>query len=157
MRVVRQVMFAVLIALAPAPSFGQAIGDAAPAFGELRIQGVKINVSDTARSERFYTEIIGLRALRTIERDGNVDSIILGHSDAGAVGGDPWLVLKNGPPMVPNFPLVLLNAPDTEALAVRAEQAGHAVRRSPVGIVLITDPDGYLIEVLRRGAQSEAR
>jgi lactoylglutathione lyase len=116
-----------------------------------------IYVSDIERSERFYTEIIGLKVQSRTEID-DVHEIVLA-ADAG--GGRLQLAERynGGRPIDHGFALwkIYMNVDDCSATHQRAVDAGFTstmepqrLERWPVIVGFINDPDGYSIELLQR-------
>jgi len=140
---------AVLLACAAPPALAQT-----NAAGISHVQGVKIYVSDLERSARFYTEVLGMTAVRRHAENGtDINEIILSLSPAFEYGPDSraWIVLKTGhalPADRASFGQIAVTSPDTAALATRAQSAGFRFTQHQNGIIVVTDPDGYEIEVL---------
>jgi lactoylglutathione lyase len=116
-----------------------------------------IYVSDIQRSERFYTEIIGLKVQSRTEIE-DVHEIVLA-ADAG--GGRLQLAERynGGGPIDHGFALwkIYMNVDDCVATHRRAVEAGYTstmepqrLDRWPVIVGFINDPDGYSIELLQR-------
>ncbi len=116
-----------------------------------------IYVSDIERSERFYTEIIGLKVQSRTEID-DVHEIVLAADDGG---GRLQLAERynGGQPVDHGFALwkIYMNVDDCAATHQRAVDAGYTstmepqrLDRWPVIVGFINDPDGYSIELLQR-------
>jgi lactoylglutathione lyase len=117
-----------------------------------------INVSDLARSERFYTEALGLSVTHRIEIPG-VSEVVL----AGASGNRIQLARhheQSGPIEHGNALWKLyLDTDDCEGLYARAIAAGAEAVSGPqhlaqwnVSVAFIRDPDGYLFEIVQMHA-----
>lgn len=115
-----------------------------------------IYVDDIERSERFYTEVIGLKVQSRTEID-DVHEVVLA-ADQG--GGRLQLAERyNGrQPIDHGFALwkVYMNVDDCQSVYDRAMAAGASsemvptkLDRWPVTVAFIKDPDGYLIELLQ--------
>ncbi len=115
-----------------------------------------IYVSDIAASERFYTEIIGLKVQSRTEID-DVHEIVLAADDGG---GRLQLAERynGGKPIDHGFALwkIYMNVDDCVATHKRAVDAGHTstmeparLERWPVIVGFINDPDGYSIELVQ--------
>ncbi len=116
-----------------------------------------IYVSDIQRSERFYTDIIGLKVQSRTEID-DVHEIVLA-ADQG--GGRLQLAERynGGKPIDHGFALwkIYMNVDDCAATHRRAVEAGYTstmepqrLDRWPVIVGFINDPDGYSIELVQR-------
>lgn len=132
-----------------------------PAGGILGAVG--IGVSDLARSQDFYTRILGMEKLRAYDLD-NIEEIVLGFPDeAPAAQRGPVIVLmkwrdgKTRNFSEDNVKLVFYVA-DPVALIERIRQFGGRIDReaTPIDVLpgqivgLARDPDNYVIEVLKR-------
>jgi lactoylglutathione lyase len=116
-----------------------------------------IYVSDIEKSERFYTDIIGLKVQSRTEIP-DVHEIVL----AADVGGGRLQLAEryeNGQPIDHGFALwkIYMNVDDCEAVHKRAVDAGFEstmeptrLDRWPVIVGFILDPDGYSIELVQR-------
>ncbi len=116
-----------------------------------------INVTDIKRSERFYTEIIGLKVQSRTQIPG-VEEIVLA-ADVG--GGRVQLAqhLERSGEIEHGAALwkIYMNVDDCKDVHDRAVEAGFTstmlpqrLERWPVTIAFILDPDGYSIELLQR-------
>ncbi len=116
-----------------------------------------IYVADIERSERFYSEIIGLKVQSRTEIP-DVHEIVLA-ADQG--GGRLQLAerYEGGQPIDHGFALwkIYMNVDDCVEVHQRAVDAGYTstmepqrLERWPVIVGFINDPDGYSIELLQR-------
>jgi lactoylglutathione lyase len=116
-----------------------------------------IYVSDIERSERFYTEIIGLKVQSRTEIP-DVHEIVLA-ADQG--GGRLQLAERynDGQAIDHGFALwkIYMNVDDCDEVHQRAVDAGFTstmapqrLDRWPVTVAFILDPDGYSIELVQR-------
>jgi lactoylglutathione lyase len=116
-----------------------------------------IYVSDIEHSERFYTEIIGLKVQSRTEID-DVHEIVLAADDGG---GRLQLAERynGGQPVDHGFALwkIYMNVDDAMDVHDRAVAAGYTstmvpekLDRWPVIVGFINDPDGYSIELMQR-------
>jgi lactoylglutathione lyase len=116
-----------------------------------------IYVDDIERSERFYTDIIGLKVQSRTEIE-DVHEIVLA-ADQG--GGRLQLAERyNGRQKIDHgFALwkIYMNVDDCVAVHQRAVDAGfmstmtpQRLDRWPVTVAFIEDPDGYSIELVQR-------
>lgn len=116
-----------------------------------------IYVSDIERSERFYTDIIGL-VVQSRTEIPDVHEIVLAADEGG---GRLQLAERynDGQPIDHGFALwkIYFNVDDCEAVHQRAVDAGFTstmepqrLDRWPVTVAFILDPDGYTVELVQR-------
>jgi catechol 2,3-dioxygenase-like lactoylglutathione lyase family enzyme len=127
----------------------------------IRMGGVALNVADMARSEAFYTEVIGLKVAIRVPQDGPPMEIALCVSGS-LTGGDPFVVLASlGEPLKPGregFGRVIINTTGADAVARRATDAGYSATSHGAAdrpVYFISDPDGYRVE-LYQASEAEA-
>ena len=117
-----------------------------------------IYVSDIERSERFYTEVLGLPVQSRTEID-DVHEIVLAAEPVG--GGRLQLAERynDGQPIDHGFALwkIYFNVDDCQAVYDKAMAWGcesqmepTKLDRWPVIAAFFFDPDGYLVEILQR-------
>jgi predicted enzyme related to lactoylglutathione lyase len=118
----------------------------------LWIGNAAIWVSDLERSTEFYTTCLGLDVIARVDA-GEVREVIVGRA---GVGSQLMLAAKAGEPSGPpaGFWKVFLNTPDVHSDYARAVAGGAEpvaepalLERFGVTIALVTDPDGYLLEL----------
>ena len=125
-----------------------------------------LRVGDLKRSTDFYTQVLGMKLLRTTERpDQKYDLAFLGYG-TNPEHAEIELTYNYG---VEKYELgsayghIAIGVPDVAATcaAVREKAAalGGAITREPgpvkggsTVIAFITDPDGYKIELIERDA-----
>jgi lactoylglutathione lyase len=123
----------------------------------IRMGGVGLNVSDIDRSLKFYTDAVGLKVAFRLPGDGPIKEVALCVS-GNMASGEPFVVLtNNGQPPAPGhetFGRVIINTPDSAALAARATRLGYSATQVGGGsgpnarpVYFLTDPDGYRVEV----------
>jgi lactoylglutathione lyase len=120
------------------------------------IGNVAISVASLERSVSFYTQVIGLQVLATIET-ADVREIIVG---AEQVGSQLKLAehTKNSRPIRPSgIWKVFINTEDLDGILRRAKDAGAELVDGPIflerfglHLAFVKDPDGYLIEIGQR-------
>ena len=117
-----------------------------------------IYVADIEKSERFYTEVLGLPVQSRTEID-DVHEIVLAAEPVG--GGRLQLAERynNGQPIDHGFALwkIYFNVDDCQAVYDKAmawgcesQLAPQKLDRWPVIAAFFYDPDGYLVEILER-------
>ena len=114
-----------------------------------------IYVSDIERSERFYTDIIGLKVQSRTEID-DVHEVVLAADEGG---GRIQLAERynGGQPIDHGFALwkIYMNVDDAKGVYDQAVAAGYngtvvpqRLERWPVIVGFVEDPDGYSIELI---------
>lgn len=157
----RRIPFSVALALVgvTAVIFSAPAGAQAPA-GKPQMSigaiGVGINVSDLARSEKFYTEVFGLQ--RTFRFPPEGDLMEVGLAFPGQPGGMTLLLAHFSDDPLPDgkssYGRIVFNTDDARALAERMIAAGSKLL-SDVGppggpvILFLSDPDGYQVELFQ--------
>jgi lactoylglutathione lyase len=127
----------------------------------MRILHTMLRVGDLTRSVKFYTEVLGMKLLRTTERPEQKYSLaFVGYEneDRGAV---LELTYNHG---VERYELgtafghVAVAVPDAKKACEKVRSSGGKVTREagPVKggssvIAFVEDPDGYKIEFIERG------
>ena len=130
----------------------------------MRVLHTMLRVGNLQRSIDFYTQVLGMRLLRTTERpDQKYDLAFVGYG-SNPEHAEIELTYNYG---VERYELgsafghVAIGVPDVAATctAVRTQAAtlGGAITREPgpvkggtTVIAFITDPDGYKIELIQR-------
>ena len=130
----------------------------------MRLLHTMLRVGNLQRSIKFYTEVLGMKLLRTTERpDQKYDLAFLGYG-SNPEHAEIELTYNYGVEryeMGGAYGHIAIGVPDVAATcnAVRskAQQFGGAITREagPVRggttvIAFITDPDGYKIELIQR-------
>jgi len=127
----------------------------------MRILHTMLRVGNLERSVKFYTEVLGMKLLRTVDRPEQKYSLaFVGYDseDRSAVleltynyGVDRY-DLGNG------FGHIAIEVPDAAAACAAVRARGGTVTREagPVKggttvIAFVQDPDGYKIEFIERG------
>lgn len=121
-----------------------------------------LRVGDLQRSIRFYTELMGMRLLRTTERPEQKYSLAFIGYGNNPDHAEIELTYNHG---VTSYELgtayghIAIGVPDVYAACDRIRKGGGAVTREagPVKggttvIAFVTDPDGYKIELIERDA-----
>ena len=118
----------------------------------IRASGVGLNVSDLERSKAFYTEVLGMKVDARVPREGKAVEYLLGMT--GNLQADTLIVLRQGEvkPGAAGFGRIVLVVPNGRKMAERVAAAGYPVPRIVDGTNLVTDPDGYRIELYQRPA-----
>ena len=142
-----------LALFAPVPAaFAQTPAAAATAH----FKGLNLSVENLEREQAFYEQIIGLKLARVIS-DGSTQppQVMLTDNGEFDVNTSVLLALKELPEskLAPlseraKFGNITFLVPDTEVVAQRAEAAGFECIRTSIGIVLLNDPDGYVVELI---------
>ena len=125
-----------------------------------RIGNVALWVSDLERSERFWTDGLGLEVMARIDTP-DVREILVGSPDGGTqiLLSKATLGAEDNRPRPDGIWKVFLDADDVPALFERAIAAGATADREPfdlelpnltITLAFVRDPDGYLLEMGRR-------
>ncbi|MXY17496.1 MAG: VOC family protein [Acidobacteria bacterium] len=156
----RRIPFLLAVALVAAITgvFSATVYSQAPA-GKPRMSigflGVGINVSDLARSEKFYTEVFGLRRTFRFPPEGELTEV--GLAFPGQPGVTLLLARLNDDPLPDGksaYGRIVFNTDDARALADRMIAAGSELLADvgpPDGpvILFLSDPDGYQVELFQ--------
>jgi catechol 2,3-dioxygenase-like lactoylglutathione lyase family enzyme len=118
----------------------------------IRVSGLGLRVSDLDRSMKFYTEVLGLKVDYKVESRGKVVEYLLGMT--GDRQADALIVLSQGEvdPGARKFGRIVLVVPNGRKLAERVAAAGFPPAKIVDGTNIVTDPDGYVIELYQRPA-----
>jgi lactoylglutathione lyase len=120
------------------------------------IGNVAISVASLERSISFYTQVVGLHVLATIDT-ADVREVIVGTEQVGT-----QLMLaehtNNSRPIRPSgIWKVFVNTEDLDGILRRANDAGAELVDGPIflerfglHLAFVKDPDGYLIEIGQR-------
>ena len=118
--------------------------------------GVGINVSDIARSEKFYTELFGLQRVFQFPPEG--EPMEGGLAFPGQPGGMTLLLARLNDDPLPegksSYGRIVFNTDDARGLADKMIAAGSTLL-SDVGppggpvILFLSDPDGYQVELFQ--------
>ncbi|HEY1392445.1 MAG TPA: lactoylglutathione lyase [Methylibium sp.] len=127
----------------------------------MRLLHTMLRVGDLQRSIAFYTEVMGMKLLRTTDRPEQKYSLAFvgyGHNPEHA---EIELTYNYG---VDKYELgtayghIAIGVPDVYAACEKIRAGGGAVTREPgpvkggtTVIAFVTDPDGYKIELIERG------
>ncbi len=122
----------------------------------VRLTGVGINVSDIARSEKFYTEVLGLKVAMRQPAQGETRELVL--SDSGDLKSTLLVLAKlDDKPLAAGrteYGRVILNPADAASIAKRAEKAGFKPKKLEIPgggpgpiVYFLEDPDGYHVEL----------
>ncbi len=128
----------------------------------MRILHTMLRVGDLARAIDFYTDVLGMRLLRTTDRPEQKYSLaFVGYGDGNASGdAEIELTYNYGVDryeMGGAYGHIAIAVPDAKAACDAVRAKGGAVTRDagPVKggttvIAFVQDPDGYKIELIER-------
>jgi lactoylglutathione lyase len=133
----------------------------------MRLLHTMLRVGDLARSIRFYTEVMGMRLLRTTERPEQKYSLAFVGYGNNPEHAEIELTYNHG---VDHYELgsayghIAIGVPDVaatcDAVREKASALGGAITREPgpvkggtTVIAFITDPDGYKIELIEQDSK----
>ena len=128
----------------------------------MRLLHTMIRVGDLQRSIRFYTEVLGMKLLRTTDRPEQKYSLAFVGYDAEERSSVLELTYNYG---VERYDLgsafghIAIGVPDVKGACERVRQNGGKVTREPGPvkggtsvIAFVEDPDGYKIEFIESRA-----
>lgn len=139
----------VVIGLAAALLLGGAAAAAPPAaIAPNVISGWGWNVMDLEAQKSWYEAKLGMKVLRTYDRDGKVFEYIMGFDNAPAGSAIlallAWPERKPGPSTAGRLILIV---PDSKALSEWLTAQGVQTRMVVPGAYFFTDPEGNPIEL----------
>ena len=103
---------------------------------------------DLEAQRAWYVDKLGMKVLRTYERDGKTFEYILGYE--GASAGSAILALLASPTRKPGPSTagrIILRAPDAKALAEHLAKHGIQSRMVAPGAYFLNDPEGNPVEL----------
>jgi lactoylglutathione lyase len=128
----------------------------------MRILHTMLRVGDLQRSIDFYTQVLGMKLLRTTDRPDQKYSLAFVGYGSNPEHAELELTYNYG---VDQYELgtayghIALGVPDAYAACDRIRAAGGNITREPgpvkggsTVIAFVTDPDGYKIELIQRDA-----
>jgi lactoylglutathione lyase len=128
----------------------------------MRILHTMLRVGDLQRSVRFYTEVLGMKLLRTTERPEQKYSLAFVGFDTEERSAVIELTYNYGVEcyeMGGAFGHIAIGVPDVAGACAKVRGAGGKVTREPGPvkgggsvIAFVEDPDGYKIEFIERKA-----
>ena len=126
----------------------------------MRILHTMLRVGDLQRSVRFYTDVLGMKLLRTTERPEQKYSLAFVGYDTEERSAVIELTYNHGVEryeMGGAFGHIAIGVPDVKATCERVRAAGGKVTREPGPvkggtsvIAFVEDPDGYKIEFIEQ-------
>ena len=128
----------------------------------MRLLHTMLRVGDLQRSIAFYTEVLGMKLLRTTERpEQKYDLAFVGYG-TNPEHAEIELTYNHGVStyeMGSAYGHIALGVEDVYAACDRIRAAGGTITREPgpvkggsTVIAFVTDPDGYKIELIQRDA-----
>jgi lactoylglutathione lyase len=126
----------------------------------MRILHTMLRVGDLQRSIDFYTQVLGMKLLRTTDRPDQKYSLAFVGYGSNPEHAEIELTYNYG---VSSYEIgsayghIALGVPDAYAACDRIRAAGGNITREPgpvkggnTVIAFVTDPDGYKIELIQR-------
>jgi lactoylglutathione lyase len=126
----------------------------------MRILHTMLRVGDMQRSVRFYTELLGMKLLRTTDRPEQKYSLAFVGYDTEERSAVIELTYNYG---VAKYELggayghIAIEFPDIKSMCDKVRTGGGKVTREPgpvkggtTNIAFVEDPDGYKIEFIER-------
>jgi lactoylglutathione lyase len=130
----------------------------------MRILHTMLRVGDLQRAIDFYTQVLGMKLLRTTDRPDQKYSLAFVGYESNPEQAEIELTYNYG---VDRYELgsayghIALGVPDVYAACDRIREAGGNITREPgpvkggtTVIAFVTDPDGYKIELIQREADA---
>jgi lactoylglutathione lyase len=128
----------------------------------MRILHTMLRVGDLQRSIDFYTQVLGMKLLRTTDRPDQKYSLAFVGYGSNPEHAEIELTYNYGVSsyeMGSAYGHIALGVPDAYAACDRIRAAGGNITREPgpvkggnTVIAFVTDPDGYKIELIQRDA-----
>ena len=128
----------------------------------MRLLHTMLRVGDLQRSVRFYTEVLGMKLLRTTDRPEQKYSLAFVGYDNEEKTAVLELTYNYGVEkyeMGDAFGHIAIGVPDVAGACAKVRGAGGKVTREPGPvkggssvIAFVEDPDGYKIEFIERRA-----
>jgi len=128
----------------------------------MRLLHTMLRVGDLQRSVRFYTEVLGMKLLRTTDRPEQKYSLAFVGYDNEEKTAVLELTYNYGVEkyeMGGAFGHIAIGVPDVAGACAKVRGAGGKVTREPgpvkggtTVIAFVEDPDGYKIEFIERKA-----
>jgi len=128
----------------------------------MRLLHTMLRVGDLQRSIDFYTQVLGMKLLRTTERPEQKYSLAFVGYGNNPEHAEIELTYNHG---VGSYELgtayghIAIGVSDVYGACDKIRQSGGAVTREPgpvkggtTVIAFVTDPDGYKIELIQRDA-----
>ena len=126
----------------------------------MRILHTMLRVGDLDRSVKFYTEVLGMKLLRTTDRPEQKYSLAFVGYDSEERSAVLELTYNYGVDRYElggGFGHLAVGVPDVHGLCEQIGKAGGKVTRAPgpvkfgtTVIAFVEDPDGYKIELIER-------
>jgi lactoylglutathione lyase len=126
----------------------------------MRILHTMLRVGDMNRSVKFYTELLGMKLLRTTDRPEQKYTLVFigyGGEETSAVLELTYNYGVEKYELGSAFGHVALGMPDIRAVCDKVRAGGGTVTREPgpvkggdTVIAFIEDPDGYKIELIEQ-------
>ena len=128
----------------------------------MKLLHTMLRVGDLQRSVRFYTEVLGMKLLRTTDRPEQKYSLAFVGYDTEERASVLELTYNYGVDryeMGGAFGHIAIGVPDVAGACAKVRKAGGKVTREPGPvkggnsvIAFVEDPDGYKIEFIERKA-----
>jgi lactoylglutathione lyase len=126
----------------------------------MRILHTMLRVGDLQRAIDFYTQVLGMKLLRTTDRPDQKYSLAFVGYESNPEQAEIELTYNYGVDRYEQgsaYGHIALGVPDVYAACDRIRKAGGNITREPgpvkggtTVIAFVTDPDGYKIELIQR-------
>ena len=111
-----------------------------------RIAGSGITVADLDRQMAFYTGVLGMKLVRTYQKDGAVYEYILTIPSDKSDGAILALLKGTREPGATTYGRLILVVPDADKLAAALSAQGIPARKVAEGAYFFKDPEGNAVE-----------
>ena len=111
-----------------------------------RIAGTGITVSDLEKQKAFYTEVLGMKLVRTYQRDGATFEYVLTIPAAQGEGAILALLKGSREPGATSYGRLILIVPNADKLAATLNTQGVPTRKVAEGAYFFKDPEGNAVE-----------
>jgi catechol 2,3-dioxygenase-like lactoylglutathione lyase family enzyme len=128
------------------PALAQPI---APDILPQRIAGTGITVSDLETQKIFYTNVLGMKLVRTYERDGAVFEYILAIPSTTGEGAVLALLKGVREPGATTYGRMILIVPNADKLALALTAQGIPARKVAEGAYVFRDPENNAVEIFQ--------
>ncbi len=125
----------------------------------MHILHTMIRVGNLERSIKFYTEVLGMKVIRTSDHpEGKFTNVFIGYDDGGAEIELTYNYGVESYDMGTGFGHIALAVPDAYQACAEIKARGGVVTREAgpmkhgtTVIAFVQDPDGYKIELIQKG------
>lgn len=114
-----------------------------------RIAGTGITVADLEKQKAFYTDVLGMKLIRTYARDGAPFEYIMAIPSSQGEGAVLALLKGVREPGATTYGRLILIVPDADKLATALTAQGIPARKVAEGAYFFSDPEGNAVEAFQ--------